>query len=53
MLRLKKFNESQSTFPTDRDEVARICMDLKIQDFSIENDGTVNVDGSVYINQKM
>lgn len=53
MLRLKRFNESQSTFPMDRDEVSRICVDLKIQDFSIEDDGTVNVNGSVYINQKM
>lgn len=42
---LKKFNESlQSVFPTDPEEIAKICRKYKIENYEIRDGGIVDVD---------
>ena len=39
---LKRFNES-ATFLTDKEEIGKIMKDLKVDDYDIEEDGSVNI----------
>lgn len=45
---LKRFNES-ATFLTDKEEIGKIMKDLKVDDYDIEEDGSVNINWDIDI----
>ena len=48
----KIFESNSPNFPTTREEVIQVCEKYRIENYTINNDLTIDVDGGVYLGEK-